>query len=197
MQRLVYQDEGLVFPGLFRSIARMLQSVPEASAEDVVHEAYLRFLERCSCEDVACPRAWVGKVARNLAISCLRSRKRRRLAEAMVRHQAELEDGDKAEALCLEAERRERETTAAVAADRLSPEDRLLIRLRFERQMHHGEIAQTLEISGSVAAKRVAQALAHYQGHVRRVQRTRTGRSGLPRGAGRSAAAAMHSMTAR
>lgn len=131
--------------GLVRRLERMLRS--REAAEDLAQEAFLRLWQRAPADLSAAEQAaWLNRTATNLALDELRRRR--------VRDHRQLEEdavaalsGDSAEAL-----------TVREALARLSAHERLLILLRFQAGLSHGEIAETLAISSDAARKRVERA---------------------------------------
>lgn len=131
--------------GLIRRLQRMLGS--REVAEDVSQEAFLRLWKRAPADLAPAQQAaWLQRTATNLALDELR---RRRLRD----HQ-HLEDEsvaalatDGAEALAVRE-----------ALNRLSAHERLLVLLRFQAGLTHGEIGETLAITPEAARKRVSRA---------------------------------------
>ena len=130
---------------LTRRLERMVGS--RETAEDLSQEAFLRLWRRGPVDrPLAEQRAWLERIASNLAIDELRKRR--------LRDHAQLED----------------EAVAAIAADgteslavgdalsRLDPHRRLLVLLRFQAGLTHREIGELLAITPEAARKRVAAA---------------------------------------
>ena len=131
--------------GLTRRIERMVGS--REAAEDISQEAFLR-LWRSSPAGLTAPQqvAWLNRTASNLALDELRRHKVRRhdeLDESAVEALA----ADGAEALAVRD-----------ALDRISAHERLLVLLRFQAGLTHGEIADLVAITPEAARKRVARA---------------------------------------
>lgn len=147
--------EGELNP-LVRRLRPMVGST--ALAEDLGQEALLRALE--SAPRSASPdhlRAWVHRVATNLAIDEMRRRSRRRhqvLEDTIAA--ASPPDADDAVA-------------ARSALERVSAHERLLLLLRFEGGLSHREIAFLLDISEPAARQRLARARRAFAAAFRRV----------------------------
>jgi putative glutamine amidotransferase len=135
--------------GLIRKLERMLGS--RESAEDLAQEAFLRLWQRAPAELAPAEQAaWLYRTGTNLALDELRRHR--------VRDHDHLEDeavaalsGDGTEPLVVRE-----------ALSRLSAHERLLVLLRFQAGLTHGEIAETLAISADAARKRVARARAAF-----------------------------------
>jgi len=117
------------------------------AAEDLRQEAFVRAWRSLPCDlDPGRQRAWLRRTASNLAIDELRRRGRRPTAS--------LEAAD-----AIAAATAPREPDAArEALERLSPNERLLLLLRFSGGLRHAEIAQLLDSSEEAIRKRVARA---------------------------------------
>lgn len=119
-------------------------------AEDVAQETFVRAFEALTRFDPERPFApWILKIAANLSLSRLRSRRATvPLEDGMAREAGPEETAGRA----LEGER----LRAALA--RLDPEDRALLALRYHEGMRVGEIARTLGIGEGAAKVRLFRA---------------------------------------
>ncbi|HWD69604.1 MAG TPA: sigma-70 family RNA polymerase sigma factor [Solirubrobacteraceae bacterium] len=132
-------------PGITRRLARSL-SGDFGAAEDLAQEVMIRAWRKLPRDaEPAAQRAWLRRAASNAAIDELRRRGRQ--ATVGIDQSDELAAAGSVE---LDGARE------ALAA--LSPHDRLLILLRFDAGLQHGEIAQLLAISEEAARKRVTRA---------------------------------------
>jgi putative glutamine amidotransferase len=141
-------------------LTRMLGS--REAAEDVAQEAVVRTWQRARAGlDANRQAAWLHRTATNLAIDELR---RRRLTSHL-----ELDD--------LQLEATSEDTTEVLAArealSTLSPHERLILLLRFERGLSHGEIGALLDHSGEAARKRCERARRKFTDALRGTRRVR------------------------
>jgi len=150
----------LAFDRLYRSsrddvyayVASLLRDAP--AAEEVTAAAFERAYRKRRRFDPERgePRAWLFGIARNAALDELRRRGRQ--AELT----AEPEDHD-AQALDEGAERSERRLTVSAALERLQPQERELIALKFFAGLDNREIARVLGIGESNAGTRLHRAM--------------------------------------
>jgi putative glutamine amidotransferase len=135
-------------------LARMLGS--PTAAEDVAHEALLRTWRRAPSElrrhQLA---AWLHRTARNLAIDELR--RRRFISDR---------DLDEIE-LPASSEHVDEALAAREALSNLSPQERLILLLRFELGLTHAETGALLEISAEAAHKRSERAQTRFAAALR------------------------------
>jgi putative glutamine amidotransferase len=145
-------------PAITRRLARSLGGDLSA-AEDLSQEVMIRAWRKLPRDaDPAAQRAWLRRAASNAAIDELRRRGRQATVAI-----------DQADDF---ADMRPGEPDAArEALTALSPHERLLILLRFDAGMQHGEIAQLLAISEEATRKRVARARKAF---IAAYRRTRT-----------------------
>lgn len=144
-------------PGITRRLARSLGGDISA-AEDLSQEVMIRAWRKLPRDAApAAQRAWLRRAASNAAIDELRRRGRR--PTVSIDQTADLAD---AEPLELDAARE--------ALDTLVPHERLLILLRFDAGLQHGEIAQLLAISEEATRKRVARARKSFIAAYRRLR---------------------------
>lgn len=117
------------------------------AAEDLRQEAFVRAWRSLPRDlDPGRQRAWLRRTAANLAIDELRRRGRRPAVT--------LEAADEIAASTAPAE----PDAAREALQRLSPNERLLLLLRFSAGLRHAEIARLLDSSEEAIRKRVARA---------------------------------------
>jgi putative glutamine amidotransferase len=130
---------------LRRRLERMVGS--REAAEDLTQEAFLR-LWRSAPPNLTDDeqRAWLERTASNLAIDELRRRRHRDHAQLDDAAVAAI-SADGSEALAVHE-----------ALARITPHQRLLVLLRFQAGLTHGEIGAMLDISAEAARKRVAEA---------------------------------------
>jgi RNA polymerase sigma factor (sigma-70 family) len=152
--------EDLAFDRLYRSsrddvyayVASLLQDAP--AAEEVTAAAFERAYRKRNRFDPERgePRAWLFGIARNAALDELRRRGRQ--AE-LTAEPADL-DGFGAEE---GAEQSERRLAVSAALERLAPQERELIALKFFAGLENREIARVLEISESNAGTKLHRAI--------------------------------------
>lgn len=117
------------------------------TAEDVVSETYVRMLERIGeYRTTGAPfRAWLYRVAHNLAVNLVT--RRRTVSDENALVQVEAPDGDPA----IDLERRETHAAVREALQTLTPEQQEVLLLRFVAQQPIAEVARQLQRSeGSV-----------------------------------------------
>jgi RNA polymerase sigma factor, sigma-70 family len=125
-----------------------------ALAEDVTQETFLHITEKAaSYRPGTNPKAWIFTIARNLALSVLRARKKEDLSDAQLSHTREepIHRGpeDSAEA----------NAGFARAIAELAPDERSIVILRIEAALPHRDIARILGISYADARVRYFRAL--------------------------------------
>jgi putative glutamine amidotransferase len=134
-------------PGLTRRLARSLGG-DFSAAEDLCQEVVFRAWRKLPRDaEPAAQRAWLHRTASNVAVDELRRRGRRPTVAFDQTHDD-----------ALASEHLEEPDAAREALATLTPHDRLLILLRFDAGLQHGEIAQLLAISEEATRKRVARA---------------------------------------
>ena len=144
-------------PGLTRRLARSLGGDVSA-AEDLCQEVLVRAWRKLPRDaEPAAQRAWLRRTATNVMIDELR--RRGRGATVALESAGEVAAQDTSEP-----------DAARAALAELSPHDRLLILLRFDAGLQHGEIAQLLAISEEAARKRVTRARKVFVRAYRRVR---------------------------
>jgi RNA polymerase sigma factor (sigma-70 family) len=112
---------------------------PHAEAEDIAQEALLRaWRMRGSCRNPERPWAWVQQIARNEAhrLFCRRSMTNELPTDRMPEEPAQ--DGEDAVLTRIDVER---------ALEDLSPADRLMLKLRYEEDLTHLNVAVALGLS--------------------------------------------------
>jgi len=144
-------------PGLTRRLARSLGG-DVSTAEDLSQEVMVRAWRKLPRDaEPAAQRAWLRRTASNVMIDELR--RRGRGATVALDSAGELA-----------AQETNEPDAARAALAELSPHDRLLILLRFDAGLHHGEIAQLLAITEEAARKRVTRARRAFVRAYRRVR---------------------------
>lgn len=126
------------------------------TAMDVTQEAFLRLWKQWeSGEEILNPRAWLLRVARNLAEDLAKSSFRRNGT-----HPPQLMNGVRAhEPMPLESMERE-ETFAQLRGvmEELPEADREILTLRYALDYHAGEIAELLDINATAVHMRLSRA---------------------------------------
>lgn len=125
------------------------------SAEDVTQEAFLaawrampEFRGDCRFS------TWLYRLVSNAAIDCLRREKKHRDTGDV--DDLELPDGGPSPQE--QAERRDTRDAVRRALDRLSPEHRQVLLLRFMQELDYGEIARALNVSEGTVKSRINRA---------------------------------------
>lgn len=125
------------------------------SAEDVTQEAFLaawralpEFRGDCRFS------TWLYRLVSNAAIDCLRREKKHRDTGDV--DDLELPDGGPS--LQEQAERSDTRDAVRRALDRLSPEHRQVLLLRFMQELDYGEIARALNVSEGTVKSRINRA---------------------------------------
>lgn len=125
------------------------------SAEDVTQEAFLaawralpEFRGDCRFS------TWLYRLVSNAAIDCLRREKKHRDTGDV--DDLELPDGGPS--LQEQAERSDTRDAVRRALDRLSPEHRQVLLLRFMQELDYGEIACALDVSEGTVKSRINRA---------------------------------------
>lgn len=136
----------------YRLAARMCR--PD-SAEDVTQEAFLaawralpEFRGDCRFS------TWLYRLVSNAAIDCLRREKKHRDTGDV--DDLELPDGGPSPQE--QAERSDTRDAVRRALDRLSPEHRQVLLLRFMQELDYGEIARALNVSEGTVKSRINRA---------------------------------------
>lgn len=125
------------------------------SAEDVTQEAFLaawralpEFRGDCRFS------TWLYRLVSNAAIDCLRREKKHRDTGDV----DDLELPDSGPSLQEQAERSDTRNAVRRALDRLSPEHRQVLLLRFMQELDYGEIARALNVSEGTVKSRINRA---------------------------------------
>lgn len=125
------------------------------SAEDVTQEAFLaawralpEFRGDCRFS------TWLYRLVSNAAIDCLRREKKHRDTGDV--DDLELPDGSPSPQE--QAERSDTRDAVRRALDRLSPEHRQVLLLRFMQELDYGEIARALDVSEGTVKSRINRA---------------------------------------
>lgn len=136
----------------YRLAARMCGP---SSAEDVTQEAFLaawralpEFRGDCRFS------TWLYRLVSNAAIDCLRREKKHRDTGDV--DDLELPDGGPSPQE--QAERSDTRDAVRRALDRLSPEHRQVLLLRFMQELDYGEIARALDVSEGTVKSRINRA---------------------------------------
>lgn len=147
-------------PALLRRLRAMLGS--REAAEDLVQETMARALTSApglAGEDHV--RAWLHRVASNLAVDEIRRRGRRRLEP--------LDDALVAAGPVAGAD--DDATDVRDALERITAHERLLLLLRFQLGLTHREIAALLDVSEPAARQRLSRARRGFADAFRRISR--------------------------
>lgn len=130
-----------------------------SSANDVVHDTYLRLQRLGTVPALDNPRAYLFRIADNIALDRLRAdgrRNRWQVADAGADEHAS--DAPSAEQAI---EQKQRKALLAQAIEELPPRCREVFLLHKIDGLSHSEIARQLGISKSMVEKHVMKALAH------------------------------------
>ncbi len=124
----------------------------EGRVDDAVQETWLRAAKRPPSQQTD-PRAWLAKVARNIAISSWRSERRRARREAAI-------EQDTATAETAERSRERVEMRQRVVAAVLALEEpyRAVVLLRYEEGLSNGEVARRLGRSAATVRSQLSRA---------------------------------------
>ena len=125
------------------------------SAEDVTQEAFLAAWRALPDFRGDCRfSTWLYRLVSNAAIDCLRREKKHRDTGDV--DDLELPDGGPS--LQEQAERSDTRDAVRWALDRLSPEHRQVLLLRFMQELDYGEIARALNVSEGTVKSRINRA---------------------------------------
>ena len=142
---------------LTRYLARLLGSA--GSASEAVHDTYLRLQRLATVPDLDNPRAYLFRVASNIALDQLRARRadeRRLVPDGLTAEQpSAVLPAD------IVMEQADRLRLLAQAIDELPPRCRETFLLHKIEGLSHVEVARRLGISRSMVEKHVMKALAH------------------------------------
>ena len=129
------------------------------AASDTLHDTYVRLQRLQTVPDLDNPRAYLFRVANNIALDRLRTARREErhlVADELAQEEASTEPS--AEVVL---EQKERLRLLAVAIEELPPRCREVFLLHKIDGLSHGQIAERLGISRSMVEKHVMKALAH------------------------------------
>jgi RNA polymerase sigma factor (sigma-70 family) len=146
------------YQSLYRYLVRF--SGDGEVAADAVQEAFLRLVQRPP-PDAAFARAWLFKVATNVALENTRARSRRVRLLAASPGRAPMGDPPLSPSALVEAEEQRRIVTEALAA--LSPKERTALLMR-EEGFSHREIAEAVGTTTSSVGTLVARGLERLAG---------------------------------
>lgn len=125
------------------------------SAEDVTQEAFLAAWRALPDFRGDCRfSTWLYRLVSNAAIDCLRREKKHRDTGDV--DDLELPDGGPSPQE--QAERSDTRDAVRRALDRLSPEHRQVLLLRFMQELDYGEIARALDVSEGTVKSRINRA---------------------------------------
>ncbi|NML91830.1 RNA polymerase sigma factor [Sphingobium sp. TB-6] len=150
-----------ITPAIWRKLVSLMRrrAGMGSDAEDLVQEAYARFIEQSSKTAVHNPQGFIFRVATNLAITAARSQTRHSVIEADPAVLALISPGIPAQHEVLEA--RERLRLVELAIDQLPTRARQVFVLHRVEGLTYGEISRELDISVSAVEKNMARALMH------------------------------------
>jgi RNA polymerase sigma factor (sigma-70 family) len=161
-------DKGL--EALYRKYSQALHRflarchVRRDDVPDIVQETYYRVLNSGELDRIRHPRAFLLRVAHNIAVNSAKHRRTSADADAVDVSDVELDDGQPSPYRRLKAEQELIIVRAALTE--LSPKCREVFVLnRFEHRTY-GQIAEELGLSVSMIEKYVSQALAHLRRRV-------------------------------
>ncbi|MEN0105427.1 MAG: sigma-70 family RNA polymerase sigma factor [Pseudomonas sp.] len=154
------------YADLLRFLARRLGDVEHAA--DVAQDTYLRLSNLPAGEPIGEPRAFLFRVAGNLAIDRLRREKR--LASLHVDEHAALDVCDPATGLEDALLASEQLSQLDAALDQLPSNARLALLLNRLDGLSHAQIAKRLGVSESMVGKYLVQAMRHCRDWLRKAQ---------------------------
>ncbi|WP_279653875.1 sigma-70 family RNA polymerase sigma factor [Pseudomonas morbosilactucae] len=134
------------------------------AAEDVVHDAYLRVLERSSEAPIEQPKAFLFRTALNLVID---NHRRNGIRQTEPLDVLEIEERFFSPSPHTAIDQGQRLDMLQRALDELSPLCRQSFMLRKLEGMSHPEIAATLKISRSLVEKHIVNAMKHCRTRIR------------------------------
>ena len=146
---------------LLSSLRRMLES---AQAEDVLQEAYLKLFIALKEKKAPEPRAFLFRVARNIAISRLRHQKV--VEQHGIRVQLCATSATCEEALESRVSREQEQTALLAAINALPPKCRQVFVMRKIDGQTHEEIAQALGISNKTVENHLARGMRLCRAHL-------------------------------
>lgn len=147
----------LHYEELTRYFSRRLGS--PGSASEVVHDTYLRLEALGQVPDIANQRAYLYRVASNIALDRQRADSRRR--KWQVSEEPAVEYASPAPLADAALEHKQRLRLLAQAVQELPPRCREVFLMHKLDGLSHGEIASRLGISRSMVEKHIMRALAH------------------------------------
>jgi RNA polymerase sigma-70 factor (ECF subfamily) len=129
-----------------------------ADAQDTAQEAFIRAYDALGRFDARRPfRPWLLRIATNLALNRLKAAQRRQaMAERYGAQAMETRDAPAVEARVI---RREHSRRVREAIDRLKPDDRQLIVLRYFLDLSEAELAQAFDVAAGTIKSRLHRAL--------------------------------------
>lgn len=154
-------DFEAIFFGHYPAVLRVVRGIlgDATAAEDVVQETFLR-LYRSPPQDHTRIRAWLFRVAANLAANHLRSERRRAQREANQTVYGQLNEA--AEGVEDNVMRRDEAFRVRLALTTLSPRDRACLWLRYTGASY-AEIAAALGIKKNAVGTVLARARARFK----------------------------------
>ncbi|SFD01205.1 RNA polymerase sigma-70 factor, ECF subfamily [Pseudomonas citronellolis] len=150
------------YADLLRFLARRLGDNQRAA--DVAQDTWLRLADQAPEAEVQDPRAYLFRVAGNLAIDNLR--REGRLAELHVEETAANEVSDPGAGLERNLLAREALEQLDAALDQLPPKARQALLMNRLDGLTHAQIARRLGVSESMVGKYIVQAMRHCRDHL-------------------------------
>ncbi|WP_321390878.1 RNA polymerase sigma factor [Emcibacter sp.] len=148
-------------------VYRFLRS--ENEAEELAQEAFLRFHNAKNPEDIKSPKAFLYRIAHNLAMKALRRRKIIKFENTLDNELMEVKCAEPLADQALNSKQEYRLFCKAVA--QLPPKCRQAFTLRVINKHSYKEIAAKLEISVSTAEKHVLKGMRDCQHYIKLHQR--------------------------
>ena len=148
-------------------VYRFLRS--ENEAEEVAQEAFLRFHNAKNPEDIKSPKAFLYRIAHNLAMKALRRRKIVKFENSIDDELLEVKCAEPLADQALNSKQEYQLFCQAVA--QLPPKCRKAFTLRVINKYTYKEIAEKLDISVSTAEKHVLKGMRDCQHYMRLLQR--------------------------
>ena len=162
---------GVMLENYYRELVRFLSARlgSAQAAEDVVHDAYVRVLERTSHEPIEQPRAFLYRTALNLVID---GHRRNALRQSEPLEVLDNEERFFSPSPQLLMDREQRLALIQQALSELPAACRDSFLLRKLEGLSHNEIAERLGVSRSVVEKHIVNAMKHCRVRIRQWEKS-------------------------
>jgi RNA polymerase sigma factor (sigma-70 family) len=148
------------------------RGVARADLDDVAQEVFLRLLRFDRAELIAQPKAYLFKMAANVASEwAMRARQRRPHASEWLSELTTESQLDE------ELQRETREADVARAINALPPRTRTILRLHFDEELTHEAIAERLNVTRRVVKREIIHAYVLLRGSLSDENPQNTGRA--------------------